>query len=372
MRRAGPSALRRIRVLCLVPYPTLGASNRLRIEQYTAPLHKAGIDLEVSPFLAGAEYAVLYQPGRTFTKAFAVARGLGRRVRDLARASRYDLVLVHREASPVGPPLVERILGMLGVPYVYDFDDAIFVLPPYGANRRWGWLRPPGRVAESVRRARLVVTQNEYLAEWARRHNDRVAVIPTPVDTDLHRPAEIQVRLPLVIGWVGSPTTAPYLHAIDGALERVARTHEVVVRIVGGDYTNSAVRVDARQYSLEDEPREVAGFDVGVLPEPDDAWTRGKGAFKALLYMASAVPVVASRVGVNSEVIGDAGYCVESEDEWVMALERLLGDSALRRDLGARGRARVEQRYSVRATCPKLVAALREAAGESRSRRDQR
>lgn len=350
-----------MRVLCLVPYPTLGASNRLRVEQYAAPLRLEGIELVVSPFLDDAGYAVLYRRGRTLAKMLAVVRGVGRRIRDVARARRFDVVLVHREASLVGPPLVERALNLLGVPYLYDFDDAIFIVPPYGANRRWDWLRPSGRIEEIARRARVVVAQNEYLAAWARSHNPRVAIVPTPVDTDRHRPGPQEDRRPLVLGWIGSPTTAPYLHALDTVVERVARTHDIVVRVVGGDYYHPGVGVDVRPYRFDQEPREVAAFDIGLLPEPDDEWTRGKGAFKALLYMASAVPVVASRIGVNADVIGDAGYCVDTDDQWVAALERLLVDPVLRREIGARGRARAEDRYSVRVTTPKLAAALREA-----------
>jgi glycosyltransferase involved in cell wall biosynthesis len=351
-----------LRVLCLVPYPTLGASNRLRVEQYAPALRNDGIELVISPFLDDAGYAVLYRPGHTVPKIAAVVKGFIRRARDLARARRFDLVLVHREATLIGPPLVERALDRIGVPYLYDFDDAIFVVAPYAANRGWNRLRPPSRIAEIARRAAVVVTGNDYLAEWARRQNARVVILPTPVDTDRHTPsATAHPAAPLVIGWVGSPTTAPYLRLLDEPLRRLGQERSIVVRVIGGAYEHATVPVELQPYRLADEPAQVASFDIGVLPEPDDQWTRGKGAFKALLYMASAVPVVASRVGVNPDVVaeGEAGFNVDGPDEWLEALRRLAGDADLRRRMGAAGRARAVERYSVRSLAPRLAGALR-------------
>lgn len=352
-----------IRVLALVTLPSLGASNRLRVEQYAPLLKERGISLVVSPFFDDATYRILYRRGHAIGKALGVARGVLRRLRDLLRARRYDLVLVHRESAPLGPPLVERALGLLGRRYVFDFDDAIQLGPVHPSNRRWGFLRHPSRVSTAVRGAAAVVAGNEYLAAWARERNENVTVISTPVDAERHQPASgTREAGPLVIGWVGSSTTAPYLRLLDDALDALARDHDLVVRVVGGDYTHSRVRVEVIPYDLEREAKILQTFDIGLLPEPDDAWTRGKGAFKALLYMASGVPTVASRVGVNAEVIGDAGFCVDGTADWIEALRRLAGDPALRAELGARGRARILARYSVAVQAPRLAAVLTSAA----------
>lgn len=349
-----------MRVLCLVPYPTEGASNRLRVEQYAPALRSSGIELVISPFLDPRAYAVLYQPGHTMRKAWAVLRGLMRRAVDVVRSPHFDLVLIHREAAPVGPPLVERALARLGVPYVYDFDDAIFLPAIHPANRTWAWLRRL-RPDATAKHARVVIAGNEYLAGWARRQNTRVVVIPTPVDTDRHRPrAHRSSNGPIVIGWVGSSTTAPYLRILDGVFSRLSGRHRFVVRVIGGHYTHPAVQVECLTYSVYAEPEQVGAFDIGILPEPDDAWTRGKGAFKGMLYMASGVPVVASCVGVNEEVVGPGGYCVNDDDAWVDALERLLRDPDLRKEVGARGRQRAVERYSVTAQAPRFAAALKD------------
>lgn len=358
-----------MRVLALVTLPSLGAGNRLRIEQYAPPMTALGIDLVVSPFFDEAAHAVLYRPGHLAAKILGTARGLLRRARDVMRARRYDVVIVYREAVPFGPAVFERALGAFGVPYLYDFDDAIFVQAPYSVNRRWAWLRPTSRVAETTRRAAAVIVGNEYLAEWARRHNPDVTIIPTPVDTDRHVPRSgSRPAGPLVVGWVGSQTTAPYLHLVDRPLAALAARHEVVVRVVGGPYAAAGVPVEDLRYDVDREPADLASFDIGILPEPDDAWTRGKGAFKALLYMATGLPVVASRIGVNADVIVDGvtGFCVNDERGWQESLERLVADPALRARLGAAGRERIERLYSLRVQTPRFAAALERAASRRR------
>lgn len=352
-----------MKVLALVTLPTLGAGNRLRIEQYVPYLRGRGIDLRVSPFFADRTYRILYRRGHTAAKALGVARGILRRIRDLRSVRGVDLVIVYRESAPIGPPFFERFLARSGVPYVFDFDDALHLAPIHPTNRRWSWLRRPARVVETTQRAAAVITDNEYLASWARLHNPNVTIIPTPVDTERHRPGLAPRGGAPIVGWVGSSTTAPYLRILDRPLDRLAASRRFRFRVIGGEYHHPTVDVDVRPYRIPDEPAEVAAFDIGVQPEPDDEWARAKGVFKALLYMAAEVPVIASRVGVVPQIVphGLVGYCVTSDDEWVEALDGLLGDPALRERLGAAGRAWVEERHSLRVQAPRFAAVLEAA-----------
>jgi len=354
-----------LRVLALCTAPSLNASNRLRIEQYGPLLRDEGIELEVAPYFDDETYAILHRSGHTARKVLGVVAGAARRVRDLWRARDTDLLLVHRESTPLGPPMIEALWRSRMRPYVFDFDDAVFVGDFHPANRRWSWLRQPSRVAPAVRGAAAVVAGNEYLAGWARGLNPNVTVLPTPVDTDRHRPrAAHDAHDPLVLGWVGSSTTARYLRILDEPLGELAKRRSIVFRVVGGEYEHRSARVEVRPYRVDSEPAELAGFDIGVLPQPDDPWTRGKGAFKALLYMATGLPVVASSGGVNSEVVrdGETGFCVDGCAEWVEALDRLASDPALRQRMGEAGRARVEAHYSLRVLAPRLAKVLQRAA----------
>jgi glycosyltransferase involved in cell wall biosynthesis len=357
---------RRIRVLALAPLPSRRAGTRHRVEQYIPLLRSAGIDVEVSSFFDESAHRVLYVPGHTVAKAFGVLRGTWRRVRDLFRARRFDVLLVYRETTAFGPPVFEWLLRRMGVRYVFDFDDAIYLTGTSSVNKRWSWLRHPSRVAGSARLATAVIVSNDYLADHARTWNDRVTAIMTPVDTDRHTPRSApRPNGPLVIGWAGSQWTAPYLRLLDDALTQLARRREFIFRVVGGEYSNPNARVEVLEFDVDREADDLRSFDIGVLPEPDEEWTKGKGAYKGLLYMATGLPVVASRVGVNPEVIleGQTGYCVGTTAEWVEALERLLDDATLRQRLGTNGRRRAEERYSVRVQAPRVARILLDAAG---------
>ena len=155
-------------MLVIAPYPPGTApSQRFRFEQYVEPLSREGIDLDVRPLLDARTAGLLYRRGFLARKAIALLRGAARRLRDLLAAGRYDLVFVHRESFPLGFPLFERVLAMAGVPYLFDFDDAIYLPNASPANRFLRGLKMGPRLASSVRGAALVVAGSEHLARWA-------------------------------------------------------------------------------------------------------------------------------------------------------------------------------------------------------------
>jgi glycosyltransferase involved in cell wall biosynthesis len=106
------------------------------------------------------------------------------------------------------------------------------------------------------------------------------------------------------------------------------------------------------------EVDEILRFDVGVMPLPDEPWTRGKCGYKLLQYMGCALPAVASPVGVNRAIVGHGktGFLASSTEDWRAALEALATSVALRRDMGREGYAKVQLDYSLAATAPRLVA----------------
>jgi glycosyltransferase involved in cell wall biosynthesis len=177
----------------------------------------------------------------------------------------------------------------------------------------------------------------------------------------------------VVIGWVGSDTTAPYLLMIREALERLTRRHpQVEIQVVGGTRMPLEMpNLVSRRWALEDELETLRGFDIGIMPMPDSEWTRGKCGFKALLYMSVGVPPVCSPVGVTNDIIHDGinGLLATSTDEWVDKLSRLIEDGALRRQMGRSGRLTVEERFSLSSQAPRFLEALRRAAEDRPARR---
>lgn len=357
---------RRLVVLC--PYPIDRApSQRLKFEQYYADWRAHGWTVDVRPFWDEAAWRVLYRPGLRVAKAAALARGLARRLEDFEAARRADLVYVHLEAAPVGPPWIERRLAMAGVPMVYDIDDLVHLAHSSGANRFMRAVRGRAKVPELIQLARQVIVCTPYLAEYARGLNPNVTNISSTIDTDAYQPrATSPSTEAIVIGWSGSHSTSPYLHLLDGVLRELQRELGVRVLVIGdAGFRADGLDLEARAWRLEREVADLREIDVGVYPLPHEEWVLGKSGLKALQYMALAIPPVVENVGVNPEIVrdGENGFLARGAEQWAERLRALVRDPGLRERLGREARRTVEERYSVRANAPRYRAVLEAAAG---------
>lgn len=332
-------------------------------------LREAGFDVTISSFYTPEFFRLVYRPGHYVQKAASFTALAARRVRELFDVAQYDLVWLYREAIPLGPPLLESLIARRGIPIVYDFDDAIFLANVSDANKRFAFLKDPGRVARIIRRSTQVVVGNDFLAAFARQHNPAVTMIPTAVDTDrfVPRPASAMSPAEPIVGWIGSPTTYPYLQSLAGVLREVAARHPFTLKVSGAGQPVEmpGVNVQVVPWSLADEVSLFNRCDVGVYPLTDDDWARGKCGFKAIQCMACGVPVVAAAVGVNREIISDGvnSFLATTREEWVDKLGRLLSDPALRARMAAAGRRTIEERYSLQVTAPRVAAVLGAALG---------
>jgi glycosyltransferase involved in cell wall biosynthesis len=187
-------------------------------------------------------------------------------------------------------------------------------------------------------------------------------VVPSLVDPSAYEVRAHEQGEELTLGWIGSPTTAPYLDRVVDVLERLARSSPRPVRlvVVGGPAPEIAgVRVEERAWSPEAEREALAEMDIGLMPLEDTPWTRGKCAYKALQYMAAGVPPVADDVGVAGATVADAGYAVSGPEAWRDALQALAEDAGLRSRLGEVGRRRVEEEFSPDRWLPTIAAIVR-------------
>lgn len=355
-----------IRVLALVPYAVgTTPSQRYRLEQWAPILAGRGVTVRFSPFADPELTALLQCPGRVLRKAWLTVAALARRTQRTPWSRDDDAVVVHRAACLVGPPFVERRLRSQGRPLIYDFDDAIFRLHAAAANRPFAWLKAPGKTATLCRISDHVVVCNEFLADYARELNGQVSIIPSSVDTERCRPIARPPSDPLVVGWMGSSTSQTYLEAAAPLLREIVNARPVELRVVSNRRPRlPGVAHTWREWTAERESDEIAAFDIGIMPMPDDDWARGKCAFKALQYMAMGVSTVASAVGANMEVIesGQNGLLAVTPAEWLECVAALVDNPELRRRLGMAGRRTVEERYSMRKSAEKFEDVVRKVA----------
>lgn len=348
-----------MKVLAVVPSTyDISPGQRYRIEQWEPILAEMGVEISYLPFETRELRDVLYTRGHIARKATAVVSSMRRRARELRSVGDFDLVYLFREAAVLWPPWFERKMARSGVPIVFDFDDAIFVPYRSPSNGFLSYLKFPQKTAEICRLSAHVMSGNQYLADYSLRFNENVTVIPTTIDTEKYQIHEKSVhREPLTIGWSGSYSTVQHLDTIRGVLQELAMTEKFKLRVIGTpSYELDGVDVEAMQWHSATEVEDVTAIDIGIMPLPDDEWSKGKCGLKALQYMALGIPTVCSPVGVNSTIIrnGENGFIADTKSEWIAIFKRLLHNAELRRNVGMAGRRTVEKNYSARSQAPRV------------------
>ncbi|KKQ78307.1 MAG: Glycosyl transferase group 1 [Parcubacteria group bacterium GW2011_GWC2_38_7] len=358
-----------MRILFLVPYPQEGASNRYRVEQYLPYLKREGIRYSLRPFWSACAYRSLYKNGHYFRKLFFFMCGTTSRIFQIFGIAGYDLVFIHREAYPIGGAFFETIISILKKPIIFDFDDAIFLPASSRPNNFIERFKNPNKVASIIKRSKYVISGNSFLADFALRYNRSITVIPTPIDTDKYYPDNRSPGNKIVIGWIGSATTLDFLKSMREVFVRLSKEFSNIrFKIVGGDFSILGLsNIISKPWSLVEEIEDLKGFDIGIMPMPDNDWTSGKCGFKAILYMSMGIPCVCSAVGVNKEIIldGNNGFLANSEEEWIKKLSLLVRDAELRKRLGDAGRKTAIDRYSLKANAPKYLDVLKKAYGKN-------
>jgi glycosyltransferase involved in cell wall biosynthesis len=346
-----------MKILGLSLYGTMAASNRYRLTQYVSCLAEHDIELRVHHLLDDVYLIARYEQkpvpwGHVINCAW-------KRLTELLSCQDYDGFILYGELFPLMPAWVERLI--LSKPYIYDFDDAFFLKYRRGKLVKMQFLLG-NKFDKVISGAAAVTAGNAYLAEYARAFNQKTHILPTVVDTSVYVPDHQHIDDVFTIGWVGSPSTAPYLSQLIKPLSALGREVPVRLIVIGGkapDIPN--VEIMEVPWSEKTEIAWINRFDVGIMPLPDDEWAKGKCAFKLIQYMACGVPVVASKVGANIDVVeNDCGFLVEHEKEWIEVLSLLREKKDYRVILGQMARNKIEKQYSLMFAQQKLISVIKD------------
>jgi glycosyltransferase involved in cell wall biosynthesis len=329
----------------VTPYGRTGPSSRVRVFEW---LDRTSAPHVVSSYLSHHNSS----PSYLARHPFAVLRA-ERRLHRLA-ASRPECLLLHREASPFSRGRLEHRLMVSAQSTVYDFDDALQWDQDEGGFLRKVAPKAP-KVLASVQRADQVIAGNPVLADWASQYNNNVVVIPSCVSPDSYRrKTEYQLTDPPTLGWIGSADNEVYLRLIASALHEVHRLTGARLLLIGtttpclGDLE---ALIDRVPWSEDVQHLRLSQLDLGIMPVPDQPYTRGKSGYKLLQYAAAGVPAIGSPVGVNGPVLSQLGMpAARGTDEWVDAIIDLLTrPTAAREALGHHVRDVAERHYSYNA-----------------------
>lgn len=354
-----------MKVLVLSKYSRKGASSRYRMFQYFPYLQAQGVQLKTEALFDDDYLDRLYSKR---SRLFSILKCYLRRLRVLLLAKKTDILWIEKELFPWVPWFFERwFLKFHGIPYIVDYDDAIF--HQYDQHRLGAVRSLLGTKCDKVMQfSSLVVGGNEYLANRALNAGaPAVTKIPTVVSGQVFVPRDPGNEVP-VIGWIGSMSTAVYLDKLRPILSELSKKHIFKFRVVGATVNWADVPVESVTWSEQDEVALVQSFDIGVMPLVDSPWERGKCGFKLIQYMACGKAVVADPVGVNTEIVnhGKNGFLVSEELNWYSALEKLLLDAPLRKEMGGQGRVRFIEFYSLERWQGDLYQLFQKVAGKHR------
>lgn len=312
-------------------------SCRYRVLQYLPYLKKQGVETSLH----------FYQ--RTWIDKLKFYHTLGN----------YDLLYIHRKLFP--PPEFWYIRKKANK-IIFDFDDALMYRSsgsknPHSFSRRL-------KFAYMMKRVDFVIAGNQFLKSEVLCYHPHVEVIPTSIDLSLYNLKGDRNRDgPIIIGWLGSSSTLRYLKALIPVFEDLYKAFpNIRLKIVSDDFFDLPnMPVIKKRWSLEEEVEDLKSFDIGIMPLTDDLWSQGKCGLKILQYYSVGLPVVCSPVGVNKDIVksGENGFWALNMEEWKCNLGKLIQDEVLRRTFGKKGRAAVEESYSLEVNAPRLLEILR-------------
>jgi glycosyltransferase involved in cell wall biosynthesis len=320
-----------------------------------------GFEITYSSLINQNADSWFYNPGHLVKKIALITKSVFKRYYEIFTVHRYDIVFVQREAIMLGTSFFERRLAKK-CKLIYDFDDSIWLLDVSEANKKFGWLKKPEKTGEIISVSTAVFAGNDYLAEYASQFNKNVIVVPTVLKTEnidflySNKPKNDKI----VIGWIGSTTTIKHIEWALPMLEELFSAFKNQIQLVViSDKKPLLPTIDFQfvLWSPESEKQLLTSMDIGIMPIPDDNWTRGKCGFKGLQCMSFGIPVVMSAVGVNNQIInhGENGYLANSNEDWLNSLSKLINDVSLRNEIGKNGKSTVDEQYALEKWQAKVV-----------------
>ncbi len=330
----------------------MAAGQRLKYEQYLNHWQENGYEITISSFMDTPMWEVVYTPGNYASKVLGTLRGQCRRLRDIFRVSRYDIVYVFMWVTPLGSSFFERLYRLLSRRLVYDIEDNIIIQKHNVLNSFVTLLKGPGKARYLISNADHVITSSPFLNDYCLGINRLKACsfISSSVDVNRFVPKNTyNNKKAVTIGWTGTFSSKIYLDLLRDVFVELSKFINFKLRVICNfKYDLPGVDLEVIQWTKETEVADLQGIDIGVYPLVQDDWVLGKSGLKAIQYMAFGLPTVATNVGTTPRIIKHManGWLVKTDEEWIYALESLIKDPSLRRTLGEAARLTVVENYS--------------------------
>lgn len=221
---------------------------------------------------------------------------------------------------------------------IWDFDDDILYSKEI-SKKEFDFL--------SFHSTHIIVTHTYLKEQIDEKYIGKVIVVPT-TDGDF-RNFDINLILEerlksfdeeIRLVWIGTAANLPFLEKSLGALKGMSVTFyentkkKVSLYVVCSEplFTDSFpyLAINNIEWSQQRAVDTLKISHVGIMPLDLNKYTLGKGGFKLVQYMAMGLPVIASNVGFNKEIIDKSfGELISSTTEstqWYDAIINLTSD----------------------------------------------
>lgn len=348
-----------MKVLILPKYDSNGASSRYRFYNYLTYFESNGVQCFFKPLLEAGYTTNLYNKRKVLVFLQQILAVFKRFFFLLNNDTKYDLIIIEKELFPNVPYFVEEFL-LKNSRYALDFDD--YVAFDYKLN---SFKRPLlcNKIDQLARKAQFVTVGNHWYFDEIKSSN--LIYLPTVIDLDCYTNVKQNYNAEkITLVWIGSPSTAKYLSLIIPVLQRLNEKYPIKFKVIGAKIPQvENLEIDLVHWNAETEAKELLSSDIGVMPLKETLWEKGKCGFKLVQYMACGLPVVASALPANIEIVedGSEGYIVRNDKEWYHSLEKLIVDENLRRKFGQAGRKKIEDDYSYQIWGDKYLKMIKDA-----------
>jgi glycosyltransferase involved in cell wall biosynthesis len=344
-----------LNILFLTRYNYLGASSRLRGYQFIKYFKNSGHTVSVSPFFSNDYLIDLYGSNRKRLRH--IFKAYITRMLAVMSFKKYSIIWVEKEVFPFLPSLFEKVIIISRVPYIVDYDDAIF--HSYDRNK-YGFIRLilKNKLDSLLSNSSCVTVGNHYLENYVASHGaKKVVKLPTVIDINKYQYSFTPRNREFRIGWIGTPATQKYLSLIIEPLLNLKKLISIRLVTIGAKTLKGyGVPLEQHSWKEETEGEIINSFHVGIMPLYDDYWERGKCGYKLIQYMACGKPVVGSPVGINRSIITEnLGFLANNSVQWERSLFKLADDEGMREAFGLNARAIVEKKYSQQVIAPQIM-----------------
>lgn len=342
-----------MKILFLPRYSHDGPSSRYRMYQYFKFFREADIEVEVSSLME-ENYVQHFNKSKVKILALYIQR-----IFIFLKSRRFDLLYIEKELFPFLPPFFERLLILLKVKYIVDYDDAIFHNYDLNTNKFIRFLLK-NKIPSVIANSEYAITGSPYLTQYAQKFSQNVVEIPTSIDIDKYNLPKLNSNSQFVIGWIGSKTTSFHIVHIADALRQFSKKYDCVIRLIGFDKCQlqelQDMPIEVIQWSEGIEVEVLNTFSVGIMPLIDAPFERGKCGFKLIQYMACSIPTISTPLEANVKINRDNhNLFATTIDEWVSALSEMYHNREKYAEIGRKNRDIVERYYTVQVNKDKYI-----------------